>query len=306
MAWKSPSPERPPLPAELIREIRQLHFQTRKHVDEGVVGRYRSAFRGTGMEFEEVREYLPGDDIRRIDWKVTARSGRPFVKSYREERELIVMLAVDLSASTHTATRGQTRAKVLARVGAALTMIALRNSDKVGLVTFSDKIDSYYPARKARGSVWRILHEVLAERDFSHKGTNYEEVFSFIQNVLKRRAIVFLLTDGLGKMNNPALRSLAGRHDLTVVTVRDPADLTLPKAGLVRLTDPESGETQLIDTSNREVRERYELSAGKAAAETASYLNRYGAELLTVWTNKPFGAALRVYFEQRVRRKRTS
>jgi len=152
------------LDVSTLNEIRKLHFETRRLATQGILGSYRSAFRGRGIEFEEVRNYYPCDDIRSIDWKVTARQGLPFVKSYREERELNVVIAVDVSASCRTGTRKQLKESLIAKVGAVLTLIALNNNDKVGLITYSDKLETYYPPRKSRGSVWRILHEVLNPR----------------------------------------------------------------------------------------------------------------------------------------------
>lgn len=290
------------LPAELLREIRSLHFQTRRFVDQGVMGRYRSAFRGSGMEFEEVREYLPGDEIRRIDWKVTARSGRPFVKSYREERELTVLLAVDISGSTHAGTREQLRASQLARIGAALTLIALKNNDKVGLVTFSDEVHHFHPPRKARSAVWRILHEVLQEREGFRRMTNFAALLRFLQNILKHRAIVFVLSDFIGELPESAIASLARKHEVIAITVRDPADDQLPNAGFIRIEDPESGETVLLDAGDAAVRSEYARLAQSRHAEVERLFQRHRIEQLVVRTDQPFGPRLREYFDRRSRR----
>ncbi len=290
------------LPAELLREIRHLHFQTRRFVDQGVIGGYRSAFRGSGMEFEEVREYQPGDEIRRIDWKVTAKSGRPFVKSYREERELTVVLAVDVSGSTQTGTRSQLRASQLARIGAALTLVALKNNDKVGLVTFADEVKSYHPPRKARSAVWRILHEVLEERESPRHGTDFGSLFRFLQSVLKHRAIIFCLSDWIGTIPDSALATLSMRHDVNAVTVRDPADSALPDAGFVRVQDPETGEILLIDSSSSAVRSEYERLVAARAQSVQRTFARHRVDHIIVRTDEPFGPKLRAYFDRRTRR----
>ena len=254
----------PQLDPELLAEIKKLHFQTKRLADENLMDSYKSAFRGTGIEFEEVREYLPGDDIRSIDWKVTARTGTPFIKSFREERELTVLIAVDVSASTHTGTRGQLREELIAKVGAVLTLIALGNNDKVGLLTFSDIVESYHPPRKARSAVWRILHEVLMPRSSKNTAsdkTNTAELFSFISRVMKRRAIIFVISDFLELNFEDELASVAKRHDLTVMPVVDPSDFQLPAAGLLKVVDPETGAERLIDSGNPTVQDEYRKRA---------------------------------------------
>ena len=288
-----------PLSPEMLAEVKKLHFQTRRLANQGVVGRYRSAFRGTGMEFEEVREYFPGDDIRAIDWKVTARSRKPYVKSYREERELTVILAVDVSASTLSGTRGNLRAELIAKVGAVLSLIALTNNDKVGLVTYSDRLESYHPPRKARSSVWRILHEVMAEAPVGHRGTDLSGLFSFLSNVLKRRAIVFVLSDFIATGFEVPLATLARKHDVNAVVVSDPADRAIPDSGIVRVVDPETGESTLCDFSSEKVRTAYQqLARVKSDAREKLFL-RNGIGRLELNTDQPFIGPLRRYFDQR-------
>ncbi|MFN8392297.1 MAG: DUF58 domain-containing protein [Bdellovibrionota bacterium] len=292
------------LTPELLREVKRLHFQTRRLADQGVVGRYRSAFRGTGMEFEEVREYFPGDDIRSIDWKVTARSRKPFVKSYREERELTVMVAIDVSASTLTGTRGALRAAQIARAGAVLSLIALTNNDKVGLVTYSDRLESYHPPRKARSAVWRILHEVLAEIPSGQRQTDLAGLCSLLSNVLKRRAIIFVLSDFIADGYEVALGTLARRHDVNAVVVADPADYELPDSGLTRIYDPESGETRLVDLGDTKLRADYRNLARERAKARDDIFRRHGVGTLSLQTDKPFMDELRRYFDRRSRPRR--
>ncbi len=286
------------LDSKTISEIRKLHFQTRRLADRAVAGRYRSAFRGRGVEFEEVREYFPGDDVRSIDWKVTARSGRPYVRAYREERELTVMIAVDVSASTATGTREQLRDTLIAKVGAVLTMIALVNNDKVGLVTFSDRLETFHPPRKARGAVWRILHEVLSPGAQSPK-TNLGELFSFLSRVLKKRAVIFVLSDFLDSGFEQPLAVLAKRHDLNAVLVQDPVDFELPQSGLVHLRNPETGQTVLVDTHFPQARAQFAAAAAKNREHTTTLLKRHDVNVIELMSNKPFMPELRRFFDSR-------
>ena len=297
---------------ELIAHIRRLHFESNKLADETISGQYRSAFRGRGIEFEEVREYSPGDDVRAIDWKVTARSRKPQIKVYREERELTVMLAVDVSASTMGGTRGQTKENLIAQLGAVLTFIALKNNDKVGLLTFSDCIENYHPPRKARGSAWRILHEVLQSGEYS-SGTDFPETINFLNQVLKRHSIVFLISDFIlpreqleDKAKNPlhaALSRLSRKHDVTAIVTRDPFEYQLPSVGLLQIRDPETGVEALLDTSDQGVRKAFERQELERQSLLQSLLRKYRISSLELRTDKSFHHKLRSYFRQRGRRR---
>ncbi len=286
------------LTPDLLAEIKRLHFQTKRLADQGVVGRYRSAFRGLGMEFEEVREYFPGDDVRAIDWKVTARSQKPYIKTYREERELTVVVAVDVSASTLAATRGRIRADIVARVGAILTLIALNNNDKVGLVTFSDRIESYHPPRKAKSAVWRILHEVLTPTS-ANRATDIGGLCRFLSNVLTRRSIIFLVSDFIGESFELPLATLAKRHDVTALVVTDPADAELPKTGMVAVVDPETDERVLIDCADDAVREAYRAEARRAHLHRSSLLRRLGVASVELATDRPFMSEIKRFFDRK-------
>lgn len=288
------------LTPELLAEVKRLHLQTRRLADEGFAGRYRSAFRGRGIEFEEVREYVPGDDVRLIDWKVTARSRKPYIKSFREERELSVMIAVDVSASTSTATRGELRAKLLARVGAVLALAAVSNNDKVGLVSYSDALETYHPPRKARGAVWRILHEVLAAREYGGQ-TDLAGLFRFLSRILKRRAVVFVLSDFIAADYELELATLAKRHDCIAIIAVDPADAELPRSGLVRIADPETGEPFVLDCRDEAARSAYAAFSQQALAEREQVLRRYGIDALTLKVNEPFMPRIKSFFDKRRR-----
>lgn len=286
------------LPPDLLAEVRRLQFQARRLADEGTIGKYRSAFRGHGLEFEEVREYFPGDEIRTIDWKVTARSGRPHVKSFREERELSVMIAVDVSHSTRSGTRGQSRAELIAQLGAVLSLIALRNNDKVGLVTYSDKLESYHPPRKARGAIWRILHEVLTPES-QGRGTDLPGLLRFLSLVLKRRSIVFLLSDFPTCEVKNELAVLGRRHDVTAVLVEDASERELPDAGLLVLRDPETGFCDLVDTSVESFRQEFAKRIEAARETLRGTCRECGVQTLELTTGEPFMPMLRHYFERR-------
>ncbi len=285
---------------ELISQIRDLHFQTKKLTDETLLGEYKSAFRGRGIEFEEVREYVPGDDIRSIDWKVTARSNKPFIKSFREERELTVMIAVDISGSTFTGSCGELRESLIAKAGAVLTLTALKNNDKVGLVTFSDKIDSYHPPRKARGAVWRILHEVLAPKP-QNKQTDLSNICSFLSKVLKRNSVIFIISDFLSPPESyeKDLAVLTKRHDVTVVTISDPLDDSLPNAGLVEIINPETGLTTTIDSSNENVRQLYQKQSRLFQENLYDMFIRHAVAVLPLTTKGSLIDSIRRFFHSK-------
>ena len=288
------------LSAEVVRELRALHFHTRKLVDRGITGQYRSAFKGRGIEFEELREYQPGDDIRTIDWKVTARSRTPFIKRYREEREIDVVIAVDVSHSTLTGTGSQTREDLVAKAGAALTLIALNNNDKVGLVTFSNKVETYFPPRKARSAVWRILHEVLMPERKHSPSTKLETVFSFLSGVLKKTSVIFIISDFIDSGYERALAILSKRHDVTAVVISDKSDIKFPKVGLVQISDPETGHNRLVDSSSSEFLSFYKEQAKTHKIELRDILRRHRVGCFELVTGEPYIPIMREYFDRKV------
>lgn len=290
--------KRSTLSPSLLAEIKRLHFYTQRLADQVNTGQYRSAFRGRGIEFEEVREYVPGDEVRLIDWKVTARFQKPFIKSYHEERELTVVIAVDVSRSTATGTRNQLREKLVAQVASVLTLVALNNNDKVGLITFSDRLETYHPPRKARSSAWRILHEVL-DPNVIGAGTDLEGMFRFIRSVVKRTAIVFVISDFVADPYETSLAALAKRHDVTFVHIGDPADEALPPVGLIELFDPESSTTVLVDSANPKFCAEYGALAKRHIGELTAVCRRNRVGLLQLSTGRPFIADLKRYFVAR-------
>lgn len=282
---KNTKPIHPPFSSSVLKELKQLHFQTKMLIDTGISGQYRSAFKGRGIEFDEVREYTVGDDIRSIDWKVTARHQKPFMKSYREERDLTVFVAVDISSSLATGTKAKIRSNVLAQAGAMLSLIALNNNDNVGLVTYSDRLETYHPARKARSSVWRILHEVL-HPTATHPGTDLKSFFALLNKVIKRRSIVFILSDFLDSNYERELNLLASRHDVTAVCAEDPSEKILPHSGLVTLEDPETSEQLILDTNNELVMREYERLTKEKEEQKLSIFRKANVGLIRLSTDK--------------------
>jgi uncharacterized protein (DUF58 family) len=284
----------PHLSAEELRELRRLHIQAGRRVDSLFSGDWRTAVRGRGMEFEEVREYYPGDDVRHIDWNVTARSGHPFVKVFREERQLTVLLAVDVSASTRVGSGGRDgrtdRRLQIARIAGGIAYAGARNRDLVGLVTFSDRVETWLSPRKSRGHVFNIIQHVF-EVTGSHRDTDLSEAFGFIAQVQRKRAVLVLVSDFLD--DGPwerALGLLTRRHDVHAVLVDDPLDRGLAGLGLVDLVDAETGRTFLVDGSGW--RERASVEARVLA------LRRAGAKAVAISTAEDPFYALHQHFHR--------
>lgn len=243
------------IPAEILAAVRRIEIRTRRLVEEVFSGEYHSVFKGTGMEFREVREYVPGDDVRAIDWNVTARTGQPFVKLYDEERELTVILAVDLSRSGRFGSGQRTKMEVAAELCGVLAFAAIANKDKVGLVLFSDRVEKFIPPAKGRSHVLRLIRELLTFEP-AGRGTDLDQPLRLLGSVLKRKATVFLVSDFWAGDFTTSLSVLARRHDVVAVRVRDPREGDLPAVGLVDWVDAETGRPLLVDTSSPSVRRR--------------------------------------------------
>jgi uncharacterized protein (DUF58 family) len=248
------------LPRELLRQVRRLQLRARRAVEDLLGGEYHSVFKGAGIAFEEVREYQPGDDIRAIDWNVTARMGHPFIKRFVEERELTVMLAIDVSGSQHFGSRFQQKREVAAELAAVLAFSAITNNDRVGLVNFTDRVERFVPPRKGVRHVLRLIREVLFFQP-QRRGTCIREALRVLNRVLHRRAIVFLLSDFADRDYEKSFQHTGRRHDLIAVPIRDPREDEMPKVGLLQLEDAETGELVLFDTNRRRVRDNF---AGQA------------------------------------------
>lgn len=291
------------LPREVIRQIRRLQLTARRAVEDLLGGEYHSVFKGTGIAFEEVREYQPGDDIRTIDWNVTARMGHPFIKRFIEERELTVLLAVDCSGSQQFGTRAQQKREVAAELAAVLAFSAISNNDRVGLVQFTDRIERFLPPRKGTRHVLRIIRDVLFYQP-QHRGTSLREGLDFLNRVLHRRTIVFLLSDFLDRDFESAFKRTGRRHDLIAIRISDPREEDLPAVGLLELEDAESGERLLLDTNSAAVRDAFRAAAEQRRAALIQLARQARVDLIEVSTDGRHLDALIRFFRLRERRQR--
>ena len=289
---------------ELMAKVGKIRILTNRLIDDQLAGDYHSTFKGQGVEFDEVRPYVPGDDVRTIDWNVTARTGQPFIKRFSEERELTILFLVDVSGSQGYGSAGRSKMELAAEGTALLALTAIRNQDKIGLVLFSDRIVKYIPPRKGRDSVMRLVREVLAAEDAAEGGTDIVEALRFLNGVQKRRAVVFLVSDFMGCDGyEKMLRATAHHHDLVCVPVSDPAETVLPDVGLVELEDPETGELALVDTSSASVRRAFAAKAEEDAAELKRTLLKTGVDTLRIDTASPYIDEVRALFRRRARKR---
>jgi uncharacterized protein (DUF58 family) len=291
------------LPPEVVRQIRRLQLKARRAVEDLLGGEYHSAFKGTGLAFEEVRAYQPGDDVRAIDWNVTARMGQPFVKRFAEERELTVLFLVDASGSQGFGTRRQPQREVAAELAALLAFAAIHNNDRVGLIHFTDRVEQFLPPRKGARHAQRLIRDVLFFRP-EHRGTSLRSALDFLNRVQRRRAVVFLLSDFRDTGYERAYRYTGRRHDLIALRLTDPAAEALPDVGLLELIDAETDEPVLIDTHSPAVRSAYAgLARGRRAA--LERLSRAASvDLVEVSTAGDHLEALVEFFRRRERRLR--
>lgn len=283
------------IPAEILAAVRRIEIRTRRLVEEVFSGEYHSVFKGTGMEFREVREYVPGDDVRAIDWNVTARTGQPFVKLYEEERELTVILAVDLSRSGEFGSGGRTKVEVAAELCGVLAFAAISNKDKVGLVLFSDRVEMYIPPAKGRSHVLRLIRELLTFRP-EGRGTDVNEPLRLLGSVLKRKATVFLVSDFWARDFSTSLSVLARRHDVVAVRVRDPREASLPAVGLVDWVDAESGAPLLVDTSSPAFRRQMGLRIDAHDGAIERLFQSRGVDVVDVDVTASYVEPLRRFF----------
>ncbi|MGH8024010.1 MAG: DUF58 domain-containing protein [Limisphaerales bacterium] len=309
---------------ELLEKVRRIDVRTNRLVNDMMVGAYLSHFKGRGMDFEELREYVPGDDVRNIDWNVSHRMGRPFVKCFREERELAVALAVDVSASSAFGSAARTKRELAAEIAATLAVSAAKNGDKVALLMFTDQVELFVPARKGRRHVLRLVRDLLAFEP-RRQGTDIAGALGFLGRVLRRRSIVFLLTDflhssgGAGGLGPRPPRSplptgpgdfitqlgLANmRHDVVCLHLHDPRESSLPRAGLLTIEDAETGETFELDSKSGGVRARFAAINAERLADLDRRLIRAGVDTLRLHTAEPFAPVLQRFFEIRRGRRR--
>ena len=286
------------IPKELLKKIRRIQIRTSHMANDVLAGQYHSTFKGRGMEFEEVRQYQIGDDVRTIDWNVSARYGEPFVKVFREERELTVMLLVDVSPSQQFGTSEQLKRELVAEVCATLAFSAITNNDKVGLIVFADDVEKFVPAKKGTRHVLRVIRELLYHQA-QGRGTDLGRAIDYLNNVTTRRAVVFLVSDLQARGYEHALRVARRRHDMIPVAVGDRWEAQLPDVGLIELADAETGETVLVDTSDRRLRMNYAAEAARSIDERDRMFRRLDVEAIKVTTGESFVEPLMKFFRAR-------
>jgi uncharacterized protein (DUF58 family) len=293
--------ERDQTPAEILKKIRALEIKTRGLVQTVFAGDYHSVFKGRGMNFDEVREYQPGDEIRAIDWNVTARLGTAFVKKFTEERELTVMLVVDVSASGNFGSTAQSKRELAAEVACLLAFSAIRNNDKVGLLLFTDQVELYIPAKKGRSHTLRLIREILFFEPQS-RGTNAALALQYINKVLTRRAVMFFISDFQTGDFSRELAVSGRRHDFIAVHVQDERERVLPNIGIITLEDAETGEQIEINTANTSTRRHFTELAEAQAQDLKRTLRRSNIDTISMQTGEDYLPALRAFFKQRERR----
>ena len=293
------------IPKELIKKIRYIQIYTSKAVNDILAGEYHSVFKGQGMEFDEVRAYQPGDDIRTIDWNVTARTGHPYVKRYVEEREITVFFLVDLSASGSFGSRNKLKNEIAAEFCALLAFSAIKNNDKVGLIVFTDNIELFIPPAKGTSHVLRLIRELLYFETGNKQqgtGTDIALALDFLGRVLHKRGVVFLVSDFLDHDFEKPLGVLARRHDLIGVTVSDPRDYALPDVGLLEIQDAETDASVLIDTSSKEVRDKYSQLAREKSEQLQNLFKSTGVDHVQLFTDRDYVLDLVKFFRKRMRK----
>ncbi len=289
------------IPREILKKVRRIEITTRGVVNEVFSGEYHSVFKGRGINFAEVREYQYGDDVRAIDWNVTARTGSPYVKVYEEERELTVMLLVDVSGSGSFGTRERMKGEIAVELCALLAFSAIKNNDKVGLIIFTDRIEKFVPPRKGRSHVLRVLRELLYFKP-EGKGTDVAGALEYLTNVTRRRSVVFLVSDFLTEGYERALSIAGRRHDVIAVQVGDRREDTLPPVGYIELEDSESGEQLVVNASNPTFRRSLDALTHQRQNAREQAFRKARVDVIRVHTGEPYFDSLRRFFKQRARR----
>ncbi len=301
---------RPPAPEivennispELLKKVRAIQIKTNHLANDIMTGEYVSAFKGSGMEFSEVREYQPGDDIRLIDWNVTARTGQPYIKEFKEERELTSMLLVDVSSSGEFGSIGRLKNEISAEIASILAFAAIKNNDKIGLIVFSDIIEHYIPPKKGKAHVWNIIRTIL---DFNPegKGTDLNLPLEYLINIQKRKSVAFLISDFLAQGYENTLKLARQKHDLIALRIVDPRERDLPNVGLAHLQDAETGEAILIDTGNREMVQQFVELGQKEFEKMKTFFNSIGIDIIDIRTDRPLVEPIIKYFKVREKRR---
>jgi len=289
------------LPKEVIKKIRRIEIRTKKLVNELFSGEYHSTFKGQGMEFEEVRQYEPGDDVRLIDWNVTARMGLPYIKKFREERELTVVLLIDVSSSGQFGTRDRFKNETAAELGALLAFSAIKNNDKVGLIIFTDQIEIFVPPKKGRAHVLRIIREILYFKP-QGKGTNIAAALEYFNKVIRRKSVVFLVSDFLSEGFTKPLQIANNKHDIIAIKVSDPREITFDDVGLIELEDAETGEVLIIDTGSKEFRKEFAAQAEEDVTGLRKRFRSINLDFINIRTDQSYISPLINFFKMREKR----
>jgi uncharacterized protein (DUF58 family) len=291
------------IPRELIQKIRQIEIHTKRLVNDIMAGEYHSVFKGRGMEFSEVREYQVGDDIRTIDWNVTARTGKPHVKQFVEERELTVMLLVDVSSSGEFGTQQQMKNEISAEISALLAFSAIKNNDRVGLLIFTDEVEKFVPPKKGRTHVLRVIREILYFKP-QKKETDIKNALDYLNRVMNRKTVVFLISDFLSSNYDKPLQIANKKHDIIAITITDPREIELPTLGFLQLEDAETGENLFIDTYDRGVREWFHQFSTDDSKGRNNLFKSMDVDYVDVITDKPYIDPLVKLFRKRAKRLR--
>ncbi len=289
------------IPRNILEKVKRIEIRTRGLVNDLFGGEYHSVFKGRGMTFSEVREYEPGDDIRLIDWNVTARARAPFVKIFEEERELTVYFLVDISASGYFGSGKSLKQEIGAEIAAVLGFSAIKNNDKVGLILFSDQIEKYLPPKKGKSHVLRVIRELLFIKS-RKKNTSIKGVIDYFMFVAKRRSVVFLISDYIDEGFWKSLKIANRKHDLIGIKLRDPSEISIPNFGLIKIQDPESGEVFWIDTSNLDDRKKIKNQNKNRIDEFDRQSKKIGFDIIHIKTNEDYVKPLRAFFKMREKR----
>ncbi len=291
------------LSPDLIKKIKKVHIKSRRQVDTMMAGQYKSVFRGSGMEFEEVREYSPGDEVKTIDWKVSARMGKPFVKLYKEEREVVVMLLVDMSASGKFGTSGQMKLETAAEIASILAFNAIKNNDKVGVILFTDHVEKYIPPKKGSSHIWRVIKEIFTFKP-ENTGTDIDEAIQFLGRVSRKKTISFVISDFVAGNYSKSLKIASKKHEIISVILSDPGDFSLPKAGILLAEDLETGKLFHIDASDKQSRKQYQTLNEKEYLSSIETLKKADIDCVEVANSDAVADALLKYFRYRERKYR--
>ncbi|MFH1460116.1 MAG: DUF58 domain-containing protein [Candidatus Omnitrophota bacterium] len=290
------------IPKELLKKIRHIQIYSSRLVNDILAGAYHSTFKGQGIEFESVREYQPGDEIRSIDWNVTARMGHPFIKKFVEERELTVMLMVDVSASGKFGSKNQLKNEFSAELCAVLAFSAIKNNDKVGLVMFTDQVEKYIPPKKGKRHVLHVISEVLSFRP-QQKKTDINKALEFLSQINKRRSVAFLVSDFIASDYQRALQIANKRHDIITIAVSDPREKVLPDVGIIELEDPETEERILVDTADTNLRKGFSVLSAQDTAQRDKFFRQIDVDVINVENGRPYLDPLMRFFRTREKRR---